>query len=135
MNYLLAYFVFTTTALVVYILWREAGLAARLRVENDKLRDERDAYRKALFTVGNLPTAPFAEKQAGVARTAEPTEDSEPLTAESWENSLGNADWQAYQGFKAIVYDELALKDPDEVFEEYQKRYGLQSPFGVMKMG
>ncbi len=129
-NFLLAYFVVTTTALVVYILWRRDGEIALLRQQNAALLE-------TIFLAGNLPTAPLLrqgqpKRQSAVVNS--PESDPGDLTAEDWEHSLGNMDRQAYEMFKAEARQELALSDPEEVFTLYKAKHGLQSPYSVMRL-
>ena len=132
-NLLLAYFVVSTTALVIYLLWRTEG-------EKTLLRAERDAYRKLLLTVSSLPTSPFEEyarvvrgKQQPVAPET-PDEPEREITAQEWKANLGNLDSQAYAQFERDIHDELYQTDPEEVFKLYQQRYGQQAPYAAMAL-
>jgi cell division protein FtsB len=129
-NLLLAYFVVTTTALVVYVLWRRDGEIAVLRQQNAVLLE-------TIFLAGNLPTAPLLRQEQQKRQSAvltQPEPDSGEMSAEDWERSLSNMDRQAYTMFKREARSEYALSDPDEVFALYKEKHGLQAPFSVMRL-
>ncbi len=129
-NFLLAYFVLSTTALVVYILWRRDG-------EISLLRQQKAALLETIFLAGNLPTAPLLRQEQQKRQSAvvdSPESDPGDLTAEDWERSLGNMDRQAYDVFKAEARRELALTNPEEVFELYRSKHGLQAPYSAMRL-
>jgi hypothetical protein len=129
-NFLLAYFVVTTTALVVYILWRRDGEVALLRQQNAALLE-------TIFLAGNLPVVPALREGQSKAQPAVATQASsreEELSARDWERSLGNMDKQAYDMFKREAYETQGLRDPDEVFEFYKATHGLQAPYSVMRL-
>ena len=129
-NFLLAYFVVTTTALVVYILWRRDGEIALLRQQNAALLE-------TIFHAGNLPVVAALREghsKSQPAATTAPEPQSGEMTAEGWERSLSNMDRQAYEMFKREAYELQGLRDPDEVFEFYKATHGLQSPYSVMRI-